>query len=289
MGNAIPTSENTPYEVVATLVLDTFILLFVWALVGRYILKYSDPSAPTVFPIKKKDLSLLLDEEISSLKSQEMDGDNIELLKNDGAELTKRLVEVTEVTAAAEDQSSVTSKDSNGPISNSFHIRKLSSSDERSNDNSSQDSRQRKPPPKKKSPPSRSSRFVDEGNGLTNKFELSKEEREMNGAPEGELFVTVALSRNDLTPYPPSRDGKDDSETVAIQSFAKALVILSEKDLKSIAWNVLFDAVSTLRVALIHYRGVEEMHLEEALPLTVPAIVAAARNSRSVLSKVRGM
>jgi hypothetical protein len=307
MGNAIPSSQQSPYQIIATLVLDAFFILLACALVGRF-LGFSDPSAPTVIKGKTDDDDSGGDDVLDSIEKDVPTSDNIELIPNDSEKLKsdnnkKRSMSIdlvventdpiaTQTSSPSEDQS--VGDQSNEPISN-MTIRKLSSSkepavdgDDGGVDNSpSKDSRTRKPPPKKKAPPpSRSNRYLEDGElmhtvGLSSKLELSQEEREMNGAPEGDLYVSVALPRAELPKYDEST-----ADSKVPLSFARALMILSDNDFTNVAWNTMFDAITTVRVILVHYRYREDMHLGEALPEAVPAIVAAARNTRSVLAKV---
>ena len=80
-------------------------------------------------------------------------------------------------------------------------------------------------------------------------IELSEEEKALEGAPQGELFTVSLLSRSELTAL------EDDDLDEAL---AKTVPILTAEDA---AWNVQFDALTTLRRLFIFHVGCTLYHM----------------------------
>ena len=109
-------------------------------------------------------------------------------------------------------------------------------------------------------------------------LEISEEEKAMNGAPEGELFVVEAVERSAL---PKFKKGEDPETVLEL-----ALEGLEEGEETgsppSVAWNVLFDALTALRRIIVHAPG----QLDNTIVMSVlSGLTAACRSSRSVVSR----
>jgi len=104
-------------------------------------------------------------------------------------------------------------------------------------------------------------------------MELSAEEKAMNGAPEGELFEVTVLPREALETSGNAVSPADELRTVVLPALTASL---------ETPWNVVFDALTSLRRILVYHPHVVTSNNIEAL---VPGIEKAIRNLRSVLAK----
>ena len=103
------------------------------------------------------------------------------------------------------------------------------------------------------------------------KIELSEEEKAMNGAPEGELFQVTVFSRAELN-----------TGTAIDASTELSTVVVPALTANEEAWNVMFDALTSLRRILVYHPEVVTSATIEGL---VPGIEKSIRSLRSVLAK----
>lgn len=100
---------------------------------------------------------------------------------------------------------------------------------------------------------------------------LSEEERGMNGAPEGELFVKEVLPREQL------QVSGNAAATMTPAEELKTIVLPMLTASLETPWNEVFDAVTTLRRVLVYNPEVVNSSAIESL---VPGIQKSIRNSR---------
>jgi hypothetical protein len=104
-------------------------------------------------------------------------------------------------------------------------------------------------------------------------LEISEEEKAMNGAPEGKLFVVEIIERDQL----PKFDSDDAISSTISESIIPVLTNDEENE-----WNVEFDALTFMRRVLVHHPKSLD---EEVVKKVIPGIEKCARNTRSVLAK----
>ena len=108
-------------------------------------------------------------------------------------------------------------------------------------------------------------------------LQLSEAEKAMNGAPEGELFVVVVLEAIELEPY-----ASDEARDEALNDVVSPALCCGED--KEPAWNVRFNALTSLRRLLVHH--CDQPALAAAVPsLCLRGVQRAARSLRSSLAK----
>mmetsp|Transcript_34612 Transcript_34612/g.78240 ORF Transcript_34612/g.78240 Transcript_34612/m.78240 type:complete len:373 (+) Transcript_34612:89-1207(+) len=102
---------------------------------------------------------------------------------------------------------------------------------------------------------------------------ISEEEKAMNGAPEGELFVVTVLPREELAL---------DSTGSPAEELEKVVIPALTASSGDTPWNVEFDAITALRRILVHHSAVVTSTVIETL---IPGMEKSARSLRSVLAK----
>ena len=110
-------------------------------------------------------------------------------------------------------------------------------------------------------------------------LELTEEERAMNGAPEGALYVAEILSR-DALPKLVAANASGQAGEGPEEAVARALAILVPKDegAADVPWNESFDALTTFRRVLVHHP--EVLRGSPAVLAVVPGIVKCSKSLR---------
>lgn len=119
-------------------------------------------------------------------------------------------------------------------------------------------------------------------------LELTEEERAMNGAPEGALYVAEVLSRDKLPKLVAATDSAPDGEGAAKptgegpeEAVARALALLVPAKVEGAAevpWNESFDALTTFRRVLVHHP--EVLRGSPAVLAVVPGMVKCSKSLR---------
>jgi len=122
-------------------------------------------------------------------------------------------------------------------------------------------------------------------------IELTDEEKAMNGAPEGELFVVQVLPRDQLPCFDVPSILRGRAALAMLMSQAQDLLSSSVKPTLvekkgSSAWNVEFEAITSLRRVLLHApAALATKATPGVLEAAVPALARACRSLRSAVAK----
>ena len=106
---------------------------------------------------------------------------------------------------------------------------------------------------------------------------LSEEEKAMNGAPEGELFVVEVIETANLLPFE-----NDHEIEVALEQCQSVLAF--DNSANATSWADAFHAVTTLRRILIHHAK-NTPGLAETLPSLMEGVATTSRSLRSALAR----
>jgi hypothetical protein len=106
---------------------------------------------------------------------------------------------------------------------------------------------------------------------------LSEEEKAMNGAPEGELFVVDVLPTATLPPF------QDDDDVAA--ALGQCWASLATADPTATPWADAFDAVTALRRVLQHCPNAAGVAAAVQSPALLAGVAAAAQSLRSALAR----
>jgi hypothetical protein len=106
---------------------------------------------------------------------------------------------------------------------------------------------------------------------------LSEEEKAMNGAPEGELFVVEVVETANLSPF------ENDHEIGAALEQCQS-VLAFDNSASATSWADAFHAVTALRRILTHHAK-NTPGLAEVLPSLMEGVVTTSRSLRSALAR----
>lgn len=111
---------------------------------------------------------------------------------------------------------------------------------------------------------------------------LRQEEKQMDGAPEGELFVVTVLTRDELQPSGNVETEMDTLQTLLAHKQAPQQTAEGETDASAaveISWASEYYAVESVRRLAVHHPELVKTHLSDALAVLICPAVANLRSA----------